>query len=189
MNIVKNKLSLILPAILLFITQNSIGQVFVTDTTINNKINLDDYLSVETHLGDIIQKVDHNASLPDIYLKNASGTQYLRLIFFPGSTRNAFQRFEVGINTSRIKGTSLKKFISFKTESGISIGSSLDSVIAKKGKNYTKEKINGTIEITYRLTGLDSHPFLGSHNSPLYSAVYCFKKGKLYKFSFGFEYP
>lgn len=165
--------------------QTCIGQVFIPDTTVNRILVIDDYVSVEKHLGDIMDGTDHNASLPDIYFLNKSSTQYLRLIFFPGSTRNAFQRFEIGMKSSRINGTILKQFVSFKTESNISIGSSITSVITRKGKNYTKKKRNGFIVLLYKLNGLSEHPFLKEHNNPFYSAEYHFKNGRLYKLSYG----
>lgn len=166
-----------------------ISQTFVPDTTVNGVLKVDNFVSIEKHLGDIMDKTDHNADLPDIYFTNKSSTQYLRLIFFPGSTRNCFHRFEIGVKALNKKYTVLSSFSSFRTESKICIGSSLSSVITKKGKGY-KKNISGSITVlSYEVSGLSRHPFLYRYNMPSYSAKYYFKKGRLFKMSYGFDYP
>ncbi|MEQ1675667.1 MAG: hypothetical protein ABL876_03125 [Chitinophagaceae bacterium] len=164
-------------------------QIFVPDSTVNGVLKLDNFESGEENLGDIMDKVNQDASLPDIYFANKSNTQYLRLIFFPGSTRNSFARFEIGVKLKNRKYSVLKKFDIFSSESKIAIGTSMTAVIKKKGKDFSKKMEKGLVVLTYTLTEMAKYPLLLGHNMPLYSAEYYFKKGKLVKMSYGFEYP
>jgi hypothetical protein len=166
-----------------------LSQTFIPDTTINALLKLEDFESIEKYLGDIMAKTDSEAPLPDIYFTNKFSTQYLRLIFFPGGTRNSFARFEIGIKPISKKYVVLKKYVSFKTESNIRIGSSLSSVVTKKGKSYKQNNTGSVTVLSYEISDISQYPFLQRHNMPLYSAKYYFKRKRLFKMSYGFEYP
>jgi hypothetical protein len=165
------------------------GQSFNPDTTINIDIKLVDYESVEKHLGDLMPSLNSKEPLPDIYFTNNSGSQYLRLIFFPGSTTNSFHRFEVGVKPKTMSYKLLKKYSAFKTESQIMIGITMTSVISKKGKGYKKCLKKGVTTLKYEISDKNKYPFLARYNMPSYSAEYHFVKGKLIKMIFGFDYP
>ncbi len=166
-----------------------VSQKFIPDTTVNEVLKLEDYESVENTLGDIMEKVDSNAPLPDIYFESGLTKQYLRLIFFPGDTKNSFSRIEIGEKSADKKYIELKKFATFKTESGIEIGSSLSFVIATKGSEFTKYTKKGITVLTYKITDIAKSSFLARYNMPSYTADYYFKQGKLFKMSYGFDYP
>ncbi len=168
---------------------SSFCQKFVPDTTVNSLLKIEDYKSIEENLGDIMEKVNHDAPLPDVYFTNVASNRYLRLIFFPGGTRNGFSRFEIGIKPTNKKYPVLKEYSDFKTESNISIGNGLKYLIAKKGNGYKKRIMGSVTIISYEISDISKHPFLQRYNMPSYSAEYFFRKGKLIKMSFGFDYP
>lgn len=168
---------------------NGISPKFIPDMTVNEVLKLKDYRSVENTLGDIMGKADSNASLPDIYFESGLSKQYLRLIFFPGDAKNSFSRIEIGEKSADKKYIELKKIATFKTESGIVIGSSLSFVIATKGSEFTKYTTKGIIVLSYKIKDFAKSSFLARYNMPSYTADYYFKQGKLFKMSYGFDYP
>jgi len=173
----------------LLLSGSVFSQQFVPDTTINSILKIEDYKSIEENLGDIMEKVNHEAPLPDVYFTNIASNRYLRLNFFPGGTRNSFSRFEIGIKPKNKMYSVLKEYSDFKTESNISLGNSLKYLIAKKGNGYKKRIMGSVTVISYQISDIIKDPFLQRYNMPSYSAEYFFRKGKLIKMSFGFDYP
>lgn len=181
-------LTLLAVSVLLFKFEGR-GQKFEPDTTINNILNIEDYRSIEQSLGDIMEKLNHAAPLPDVYYTNSLSNLYLRLVFFPGSTRNSFSRFEIGIKPAGKKYEMLTQFNDFGPESGISIGDSMKSVIEIKGSSYKKYRNAGVTVLFYEISDMSGNHFLQRYNMPGYSAKYYFRNGKLFKMSLGFDYP
>ena len=146
--------------------------------------------SITAHVGDLMTKIDPEKALPDVYLANKDESQYLRLVFFPGSAKNSFGFFEVGEMTERQRNEKpvSTSFAVFRSESGIALGMSKDQLTAIKGNNY--QVTMGNSKVTLRFTISDSvNVFLRRYNMPLYRAEYSFVRNKLICFSFGFEYP
>jgi hypothetical protein len=175
--------SILLALMVLLTSQKSVCQ-FRPDSTINNKLYLLDGLSIENELGDLMAQLNEDADLPDTYLLSTDGKQYLRLVFFPGSSNNEFATYEVGYSTIKLKNKRKISFKSFQTEKGIRLGLSKSKFLSIM-KNHVKKKGN-----TYLLRITKSNdPFLKKYDMPIYEAKYFFKNNVLVKFYFGFEYP
>ena len=163
----------------------------IHDTTINSKIILRNSISIEKNLGDVMPKLNSDKDLPDVYFRNKSGTEYLRLVFFPGDVNNTVSLFEV--SKADLSSAPLKSYQSvfpyFLTESGIKLGMTISDVVGKKGNQFKKASKGKMIVIKYSIDYEDNPKFLAAYNMPLYIAEYTFKNGILVKFIFGFEYP
>lgn len=161
------------------------------DTTINRMIVLRNSFSIEKNLGDIVSKLNKDKDLPEVYFKNKSGTECLRLIFFPGDAKNIISLFEVskvGLINKPSKSWQ-SNFSSFFTESGIKLGMTMSDVVGKKGNNFKKTSNGGLIVLRFSIDEKRDPKFLNTYNMPLYIAEYTFKNNLLVKFIFGFEYP
>jgi hypothetical protein len=173
----------------LCITASAQQLKFIPDSTVNGRIFLFDEDSVEKNLGDLMSKVDANAALPDIYFSNRNSTQYLRLIFFPGSTANSFSRFEISNQRPKHKIYRLKGFANFMPESKIKIGTQEKDIIKAKGNSYTKVRKGRGYILRYKITSEDKSDFLLRYNMPSFTEDFYIRNGKLYKLSYGFDYP
>ena len=164
--------------------------IFVPDTAINNKIFLRNSSSVEKSVGDLMPFIAQEESLPDVYLSSQSGSEYLKLLFSPGDTRNTFSFFEVGLADSipdiNIKTTSYEHFT---TESEIKLGINQEKLVQIKGGGYTSNVQGAATILSYVVNDYNTSSFLQSYNMPIYVATYHFEGDKLIKFGFGFEYP
>jgi hypothetical protein len=164
---------------------------FIPDTSLNGKLYLHNASSIKAVFGDITPLLDHDADLPDVIFTNKSREEYIRMFVYPGSTKNCVDMFEVGYSSYfPIRGRqNSSNFISFETEHHIKLGMTQEEIINNKGKKYTSRK-NGEIKIiSYALNDFDKSDFLKKYNMPLYLIEFWFKKNKLVKFRFGFEYP
>jgi len=171
--------------------QRSNGGVdFQPDTSIVNILCLDNPAYTLHAMGDIMPLLDADADLPDAYLINKSGNEYIQVIFFPGSEANSFSQFVVGYSSDLSHHASLKPipFDGFITESGIRLSLSKEDVIAKKGMSYKEQMNSGQQILTYELSD-NTSDFLKRYNMPSYITEYWFKDDKLIKYKFGFEYP
>ncbi len=166
---------------------------FVPDTVINKVIILENAASIEKNLGDCMLLLDENADLPFVVFHNASGTQYLKLIFHPGNSKNRFSYFEVGSTNDKPQKSRKKlnktRFQSFTTQSGIRLGMSKQEIVNLKGSDYQKSLTNKIQVIDYKIDNIKKSGFLRRYNMPEYTTRYFFQKDILIKFSFGFEYP
>jgi hypothetical protein len=172
--------------------EKSENVTFIPDTSINEKLYLHNVESVIKELRDVSKLRDKDADLPDVYFLNREKKQYLRLVFFPGGTANSVSQFEFGY-TSQMKKETIRHnstFISFHTESNIKLGQSIEEIIKIKGAKYSKEtQKNATIKLKYEISELDNSQFLRRYNMPLYYMELEFKKNKLVRCRYGFEYP
>jgi len=159
------------------------------DTTINGVVLLRNSASIERNFGDLMKKIDLKKDIPDVRIKNQSGTQYLRLAFYPGDNKNVFSLFEVSNNSLGSQNALSSSILNFDTESGIKLGLSKTEVINKKGNNYQESKKGDLIKLRYEIDEKKDKKFLDKYNMPLYVAEYFFKNDVLETFSFGFEYP
>jgi hypothetical protein len=122
---------------------------FIPDTTINSKLILRNIGSAKMFYANIDSSIiidDENnffkIKQPFILFLNDSKTQYLAAIIHEGTWRNYFSEFEIGeITDTTLSGINfpyiITKYKDFKTESGISLGITLDSLKQIKGKNYS----------------------------------------------------
>lgn len=163
---------------------------FLPDTSLSQLFYLNKAIFL-SHT-DIMRHLNLNKDIPDIYISNKSNSEYCRMFFFPGSTKNYFSLFEVGScknlnqNIRLINEKECKRFI---TESNIKLGMSYEDIINIKGEQFKEIKKNDTLILYYELNDYPKNSFLKRYNMPTYYAEYTFYKNKLYKFIFGFEYP
>jgi hypothetical protein len=164
---------------------------FVPDTSINGKLYLKNASSIKSALGDITQLLDHDADLPDVVFANKSGKEYIRMFVYPGSTKNSVDMFEIGYSSLLPLNvcTNQSDFICFETEHHIKLGMTQEQLISIEGKHYTSKKSEETTIISYTLNDFNNSNFLKRFNMPSYLYELWFKKNKLIKFRFGFEYP
>jgi hypothetical protein len=162
----------------------------IHDITVNGKIKLRNSFSIEKNLGDVMSKLNSDKDLPDVYFKNKSGTEYLRLVFFSGDTKNIISLFEVSKIGLISKPPKIYQsvFPYFFTESGIKLEMTMSDVVGKKGNKFKKTSKGELIVLKYRINYETNPKFLTAYNMPLYIAEYTFKNGVLVKFIFGFEY-
>jgi hypothetical protein len=164
---------------------DSIG--FEPDLAVSGLL-LFDNTTIESQLGDLMPFVNKNETLPSVHVMNSDRTEYLKLVFHPGSVNNNFAEFEVGLRESAPeKKESLSSRVkTFVTESGISLGSKKDEVIKKKGDDFVAD---GN-KIKYVIDDFEKSAFLKKYNMPVYFAEYEFDMtDTLIRFRFGFEYP
>jgi hypothetical protein len=159
---------------------------FVPDESVSGMF-FEDPASVQNKLGDLMPLLDRDAPLPFIYIFSHDSKQYLKLVFHPGASGNAFSEFEVGYGASNKKPNKASSIRTFETESGITLGMSRESVIKKKGLDF-KEVRKG--EIRYTIDDKEKSLFLKRYNMPVYFCQYKFDgRGILMEYNFGFEYP
>ncbi len=123
------------------------------------------------------------------YSKNKK--EVLSMTVHPGDYYSQVSIFEVSYSGKYKPKYRQTKIDSFGTEKGIHLGILKEEVVNKLGKCFSSS-VNTDVEIiTYRLENpQDSKTkLLERYNMPIYYAIYNFKKEKLVKFEFGFEYP
>lgn len=167
----------------------------VPDTIINNKLFLENYESLPKFYSDYknIQSIDRIRQSPVVIFNNKSKTQYLLAYHYEGASKNSFSCLEIGYLVDDNKVNNKLAYTidddEFKTESDIGLGISFDKLIKIKGDNYTTQKKNEEIIITYRIDNYDSSPFLQRYNMPSYFMAFRVKADKVVKITFGFDYP
>jgi hypothetical protein len=127
-----------------------------------------------------------------VQLVSSGGSEYLILYQLPASAWNSFCEFEVGTNKSSGSAPQPSKFKSFSTENGVTLGMTIDSLMAIKGTKCSKSITGDSVILTYKLEEKDKNPnvrILERYNMPEYKASYYFIKSRLVKFIFGFPNP
>ncbi|MBA3649697.1 MAG: hypothetical protein H0W62_14330 [Chitinophagales bacterium] len=165
---------------------------FMPDTSINGLLFLNNPASIKNGFGDIMSLLEKEKDYPDLYLLDSTKKEYLRMVLFPGSSRNSISQFEVGYYADLPAATKIttSRFLSFYTESQLKLGISKEQSIQIKESDYKEEKgKNNQIIIRYVLNDFNKSAFLKRYNMPVYFAEYWFKENKLIKYWFGFEYP
>ena len=165
---------------------------FVPDSTINKKLILDNYESLSSFYPDNkdILTIERVRESPVVIFSDVSGKQYLLAYHYEGSTKNAFDCFEIGYfaDEQTLKGKRVYKteIDEFKTESNICLGMSFKDLISKKGKSYKTEVHNNTTLITYNV---ENSSFVKRYNMPGYFMKFLLTDDKVFKITFGFDYP
>jgi len=152
---------------------------FIKDSTINGNIILLNPKSIERSLGDLSRNMqEYPNEGTGVTIRNISNNEYLKMLHLPGSVRNDFMFFEVGHLDSLTANqqTIASNIMEFTTESGISLGITIDSLKKFKGRMYTLNEVQNTRIIEYTV----------DNGGLFYSATYYFKGGQLVKFGFGY---
>ena len=165
--------------------------VYMRDTSVCN-IALDSYTSIEREFGDVMgDSISKINGYEVFYFSNISKSEYLKLIFFPGNTQNAFSRFVI----SEVEARPINRRLNvaqcpvFTTESGIKLGITLDELEKIKGTEYLTTEKDSSDVYTYSIMSDINSAFYRRYRMPIYSAVYRFKNNRLVEFEFGFENP
>jgi hypothetical protein len=166
---------------------------FKLDSSINNKLFLNSAGSVFRWFGNmdsLLKDIDGDG-FDEVYMKNRSGSQYLKMVYHLGSYWNSAGEFEFGYaadfpDSIRVTESDMPVFV---TESGIHLGMPLADVIRIKGSGYTKTTISKKeTELYYVIKYYDGSVYLRNHKKEMYYARYTFKEGRLTKVKFGFDY-
>lgn len=171
------------------------GDLFVADTTINSKLFLENYQSIEKYFGgkSKFKMVEQLRSSPVVVFTNKGKGEYLLAYQYEGNTKNAFSCFEIGVLSELqkkiifdITQTEIEKF---NTENGLLLGQSINEVIKIKGNNFTETTERGEKIISYKIEDTQSG-FLKRYNMPSYFLQITFDESvKVKKIIFGFDYP
>lgn len=165
---------------------------FVPDSTINKKLILDDYESLTSFYSDNkdLLTIERVRESPVVIFSDVSGEHYLLAYHYEGSAKNAFDCFEIGyfaddqlLKGKRVYKTEIDEFI---TESNICLGMSFEDLISIKGKCYKTEVLNNTTFLTYNV---ENSSFVKRYNMPGYFMKFLLKDNKVFKITFGFDYP
>lgn len=163
-----------------------IKSVFVPDISVNEKLLLNDYGSLQKFYPKVnsLKLIEFIRETPIIIFCNVSKNEYLYAYQYEGNLKNEFSCFEIGYCDEEIKNYAHCDYKSFVTESGLQLGLTLEEVEKIKGKNYTKQ---GN-KITYLIEDSDS-VFLRNYNMPGYFLECILQQNKVVKIKFGFVYP
>jgi hypothetical protein len=166
------------------------------DTTINNKLFIQNYNSVTNfYSGDSNFVVIDNGTreTPIVIFSNKDKTQYLLAYQYEGSIKNAFDCFEIGYFKNDKKLSQNYSYNVddkiFETESKLSLGISLDKLIEIKGDGNITKKDKDKLIVNYRIDNYDKSVFLKRYNMPGYFIEFTLKDNIVTKILFGFDYP
>ncbi len=172
--------------------------VFIPDTTVNNKLSfhqpnsLNNFYSFNSEL-----QITDNGKMrefPFVCFVNESGNQYLIAYLYEGSMVNSFSCFEIGYLNPEDNIYNLEKYQiqekDFYTESGLKLGLDKNQVIKIKGNNYrVEEKMNKEFFI-YTINNYSKSEFLKRYSMPSYTMKVEFNEiGKVEMIYYGFDYP
>lgn len=194
MKIILKKCFLSFSVLILFFNNNLLSQKeFIPDTTINSTLVLRNISSAKMFYTNIDSSIiidDENnffkIKQPFILFLNDSKTHYLAAIIHEGTWINYFSEFEIGEITDttleRINLTYIiTKYKDFKTESGIGLGITLDSLKQIKGNDYLI--VNNKIKYCYNSS---SSEFLDYGGCEYY--LECeIKNNKIIRIRFGYS--
>lgn len=164
---------------------------FIPDTSVCN-IALKSFVSIERGFGDIMgDSINKKNGYEVFYFSNVDTSEFLKLVFIPGGTKNAFSRFIISeVETRPVdRRLNLTQCPIFSTESHIRLGITLNELEKVKGVGYLKTKKDSFEIYTYSITYDIKSAFYRRYKMPIYSAVYRFRNNRLVEFEFGFETP
>lgn len=167
----------------------------VPDTTINNKLFLENYKSLSNfYLSDkSLSLVERLRESPVVIFGNKSKKEYLLAYQYEGNMENAYSCFEIGYFEND-KNIIIAKYnqtdeTNFETESGLRLGLSLEDVIHIKGREYEQLKSDDYTELNYNIKNYESSIFLKKYNMPGYFIKIKLKSNRVTNIIIGFDYP
>ncbi len=173
-----------------FARQDKVDSItYLPDTTVNDILELENYLSVEKFIIDNkkFEFIERIREVPVVIFLNNNLKEYLLAYQYEGDTQCAFSCFEIGYNRNNVfnKFPHIKtNYSSFQTESKILLGIPFNELlrIKKGGVTNTNQSI-----IRYKIDISD--PFVKRYNMPNYFMEIELKKGYVDKIKYGFGYP
>ncbi len=158
-----------------------------------NEILINNRMTTEQVLGkDITAKIEEK-SLSFLRCHSRDSSEILDLFHHPNSPFNSFQEFHVflrdtagedGAVKESICSLSPQHFISYR---GVRLGMSINELIEIFGDNYRTESKSGEITLCYSIDSNMSSAFLQHYKRQRYEGRYLFRKGRLYRYEFGFD--
>jgi hypothetical protein len=165
-------------------------QEFIPDTSINNKLFLNDENSIADFFipHQKIQLVEFIKESPVAIFINQEQTQLLYAYQYEGSIKNSFSCFEINYtkNARSDKRENKVLFKNFNSGNDLHLGMSLDTLLIFKGRNYTVK--NDTL-IRYEINNFSKNPFLKRYNMPEYFLECKLKHERVIRIKFGFTRP
>lgn len=162
---------------------------FVPDTLVLNYLTLRNHEAVFQFAPQFTgEKLVKNVRESPVFIfVNQDDTSYLFAYQYEGSTRYAFDCFEIGyIQDLEYKKEALKVDQAFfGLESGLKLRLSLEELIEIKGEKYTQEGK----QIIYRINDGMHNPFLKQYNMPSYFLICTLVHDVITTIKFGFEQP
>ncbi len=155
-----------------------------------NSLYLWDRNSVEEMLGsDIHWEYQDDDIFPRYCVSNRDQTQFLTLIFHPGSIKNEFSECIISYQPPEEQIHTLDFIEEFETLKNIQLGTKKDKLKNELGYPHNETSINDTTIVQYKIDNLKDSDFLKFYYTPIYYGNYTFAKDRLIQIQFGFEYP
>ena len=177
------------------IIQKKKGESTIPDTTINNKIRLENHRSLSTFYltKTPLSIVERLRESPVIIFRNKSDREYLLAYQFEGNTENAYSCFEIGYfeddENINLEKSNQTQETYFQTESGLRLGLSLEDVTQIKGQEYEKLQSGHYTVLRYKIDDYESSNFLKKYKFPVYFIEIKLKNNSVTNIKFGFSYP
>ncbi len=160
---------------------------FLPDSTVNQILILNHVESAVRFYSNISSEeyINYLRESPVLGFCNKGKDEYLLLYQYEGGVKNGFSCFEIGNINDLGKGVTALDYESFKTESGLMLGMSLEELVDIKGKPYNQ---NGD-KVIYQLTDYPNSSFLKRYNMPAYFLECTLKDDRVIRIKYGFNYP
>ena len=121
---------------------------------------------------------------------NASATEVMDLVFYPGGVENTFYKVRVRLASTRdIRRLPRLSLSSFASRRGIALGLSRKQLTDLLGPPASVRERQGRVVLSYRCGSRSRCPLLKTINMPSYEARYVLVGDRLVEYSFGFPYP
>jgi hypothetical protein len=134
-------------------------------------------------------KAGADTSFPYVRFASRDGREELKLYEHYGDEANSYNEIEVAPAHAGVSAAKRLPVTNFSTERGIKLGITERALIRTLGSCFKRRSGSaGETVIEYAIDD-PSHALLRRANMPSYYAHYVFRRGKLARFKFGFEYP
>jgi hypothetical protein len=134
-------------------------------------------------------KAGADTSLPYVRFASRDGREELKLYEHYGDEVNSYNEIEVTPARASVSAAKRLPVANFTTERGIKLGITEQALTRILGSCLKRRRGNtGETTIQYAIDD-PGHALLERAKMPSYYAHYVFRRGKLARFKFGFEYP
>jgi hypothetical protein len=134
-------------------------------------------------------KAGADTSLPYVRFATRDGREELKLYEHYGDEVNSYNEIEVTPARASVSAAKRLPVANFTTERGIKLGITEQALTRILGACLKRRRGNaGETTIQYSIDD-PGHALLERAKMPSYYAHYVFRRGKLARFKFGFEYP
>lgn len=153
-------------------------------------IKLKDEESAVKQVGSGPSMIEDSEDLPRARFVSKDGVQELVLFAHYGAPTDEYAEVEVRLAGSEAMTLNELPTNVFATGLGVELGLTPADIVQRLGQCIKSRDRDGDIEtIQYAIDKADSDDKLKAYGYPTYYAEYEFRRGKLVRFRFGFEYP